>query len=270
MTARAQLARSKGCDGIDWDNVDSYNNDSGFNLTAADQLVYNTMLSTITHSLDMAVGLKNDLDQVKELQPLFDFAVNESCQQYNECNSLLPFIQAGKPVWGINYSGITKTSNCALPNKLGFMMLLKTQSLDASGYACWQLLTTLTPSSTLIARTSSGTRIASASTAFNGGLLHNQAPTMSLLTSILSHASQVSSTTRSPFSPSTAVALKPTKFSASTSTPQSTSFSTSSMMTAIVVRKSLTTPTSSSTCSERSSRSDATCCCPKSSSIRNH
>lgn len=157
MLARATMAKSKGCDGIDWDNVDGYANDSGFNLSYADQIAYNTMLSTITHGLDMAVGLKNDLDQVNDLVSLFDFAVNESCQQYNECQNVLPFIQAGKPVWGINYSGVKKTSNCAAPNSMGIMMLLKTQALTAAGYACWQLNTVPATTTTLATTVRSST-----------------------------------------------------------------------------------------------------------------
>ena len=96
MSTRATLAKEKGCDAIDWDNVDGYTNDSGFPLTGADQIRYNLMLSRITHARDMAVGLKNDLDQVSILVSEFDFAVNEQCVQHNECKALLPFIMAGK------------------------------------------------------------------------------------------------------------------------------------------------------------------------------
>ena len=41
MTARLDLAMEKGCDGIEPDNIDGYTNDTGFGLTAADQLEYN-------------------------------------------------------------------------------------------------------------------------------------------------------------------------------------------------------------------------------------
>lgn len=139
MQARAKLAKDKGCDAIDWDNVDGYANDSGFPIAAEDQLAYNMMLAEVAHSLDMAVGLKNDLGQVPDLVSHFDFAVNEQCQQYGECDSLMPFIKAGKPVWAINYSGLTETTQCAEANRRGFMMLLKHDNLDAAGYQCWQL-----------------------------------------------------------------------------------------------------------------------------------
>lgn len=41
MQARLDLAVQKGCDGVEPDNVDGYQNNSGFPLTAQDQLAYN-------------------------------------------------------------------------------------------------------------------------------------------------------------------------------------------------------------------------------------
>ena len=105
MTVRAEKCRSAGFDAIDWDNVDGYTNNTGFPLAAADQLAYNRLLARITHQLGLAVGLKNDLDQVAELLADFDFAINEQCGQYSgECALLLPFSRAGKAVVQIEYS----------------------------------------------------------------------------------------------------------------------------------------------------------------------
>ena len=44
----------------------------------------NSFLANMTHSYQMSVGLKNDVGQIKDLVGLFDFAVNESCHQYDE------------------------------------------------------------------------------------------------------------------------------------------------------------------------------------------
>ena len=71
MTARMDLAVQKGCDGVEPDNVDGYANDSGFPLTAEDQLTYNIWLSTEAHQRGLSIGLKNDLDQILELLPIF-------------------------------------------------------------------------------------------------------------------------------------------------------------------------------------------------------
>lgn len=104
MLSRLDLARSKGCDAVEPDNVDGYTNNPGFPLTPATQLDYNKFLATNAHSRGMAIGLKNDLDQIVQLQPDFDFAINEQCNQYNECGGYSVFTQHGKPVFNAEYA----------------------------------------------------------------------------------------------------------------------------------------------------------------------
>jgi hypothetical protein len=72
MEARLDMCRAKGFDAVDPDNVDGYTNRTGFSLTAADQLAYNRFLADAAHARGMAVGLKNDLDQIATLEPSFD------------------------------------------------------------------------------------------------------------------------------------------------------------------------------------------------------
>ena len=80
-------------------NVDAYANESGFPLSAADQLTFNRFVATAAHVRGLSVGLKNDLDQARTLQPHFDWALNEQCFQYDECERLKPFVDAGKAVF---------------------------------------------------------------------------------------------------------------------------------------------------------------------------
>jgi hypothetical protein len=103
MQQRLDLAVQKGCDGVEPDNVDGYANESGFDLGYADQLAYNRMLAAEAHARTLAIGLKNDLDQVDDLVDDFDFAVNEQCFQYAECDLLTPFIDRGKAVLQAEY-----------------------------------------------------------------------------------------------------------------------------------------------------------------------
>lgn len=104
MRQRIAMAAQRGCDGVDPDNVDGYTNASGFPLSASDQLLYNMALAKLAHDHGLAVGLKNDVEQVGELVGHFDFAVNEQCHEYSECDSLTAFIRAGKPVLNIEYA----------------------------------------------------------------------------------------------------------------------------------------------------------------------
>jgi hypothetical protein len=135
MTARMRLAVQKGCDAVDPDNMDGYSNRTGFPLTAQDQLKYNMAIFSVAHSLGLAVSLKNDLDQVQELLPYVDFAVNEECFDHNECNLLLPFVNTGKPVFGIEYA-LSTNSFCSKANQMNFDFLKKKLSLDAVRVSC--------------------------------------------------------------------------------------------------------------------------------------
>ncbi len=103
MEARFDLAVSKGCDAIEPDNVTAWSNRSGFGTNATEQLSYNRFLADAAHERGLAVALKNDLEQIGELVDWFDFAVNESCERYNECDTLQPFLDAGKPVLHAEY-----------------------------------------------------------------------------------------------------------------------------------------------------------------------
>jgi hypothetical protein len=135
MRARMELAAQKGCQAVDPDNVDGYSNNSGFALGYNDQIAYNSALAEAAHGLGLAIGLKNDLDQIKDLVGHFDFAVNEECFQYGECNLLKPFVDAGKPVFGIEYT-LSTSSFCPQANSMNFDFLKKNLSLDAWRQSC--------------------------------------------------------------------------------------------------------------------------------------
>jgi hypothetical protein len=104
MKARLDRAVAKGCDGVEPDNVDGYANDSGFPLTGQHQRAYNRWLAAEAHNRGLSIGLKNDLGQVVALVGDFDWALNEQCFQYDECDRLAPFVAAGKAVFVAEYA----------------------------------------------------------------------------------------------------------------------------------------------------------------------
>ncbi len=136
MLARLDLAAEKDCDGVEPDNVDAYTNPTGFDLTADDQLAYNLWLAEQAHARGLSIGLKNDLDQIEDLVDHFDWALNEECFQYEECDRLLPFIEAGKAVFGVEYEG-DPADYCPQAVEMGFSWLTKTYDLgDEPPNAC--------------------------------------------------------------------------------------------------------------------------------------
>lgn len=138
MTERLNLALQKGCDGVEPDNVDGYLNDSGFELTVRDQLAFNKFIANEAHKRGLSVGLKNDLEQIPELVDFYDFSVNEQCHEFDECDTLEPFIQAGKPVLNAEYlqkfsdDASERQTLCNSTNNAQFRTLVLPLDLDDS------------------------------------------------------------------------------------------------------------------------------------------
>lgn len=134
MTARFKACQQKGFDAVEPDNIDSYTNDPGFSTTAADQLEYNKWLAMTAHGLGLAIFQKNDLDQVKALEPSFDGILNEECNKYSECDTLSPYPAAGKPAWNAEYTddGETTAKFCSADASANIIGALFSLSLDGS------------------------------------------------------------------------------------------------------------------------------------------
>ncbi|MET9362803.1 endo alpha-1,4 polygalactosaminidase [Streptomyces sp. NPDC006632] len=135
IAQRFDLCRAKGFDAVEPDNMDGYRNDTGFPLMAGDQLRYNELIARLAHDRGLAVGLKNDLDQIPRLLAHYDFAVDEQCAQYQECDRLTPFVTAGKAVFHAEYE-LTPDRFCAASKKLGLSSIQKKYDLMAWRRAC--------------------------------------------------------------------------------------------------------------------------------------
>ncbi|MBB5872882.1 hypothetical protein F4553_006316 [Allocatelliglobosispora scoriae] len=135
LTERFRMCRDKGFDAVEPDNVDAYANDSGFPLSAADQLAFNRRIAKLAHDTGLAVGLKNDVEQAAELAPVMDFAVNEECVKYRECSELAVFIAAGKPVFHAEYE-LPASTFCPVAKPLGFSSIGKEFALGAHRVSC--------------------------------------------------------------------------------------------------------------------------------------
>ncbi len=134
MAKRLDECRAKGFDAVDPDNVDGYQNHSGFDLTSQDQVAYLRALIGMAHDRGLAFGLKNGLDLVPSLADEIDFAVNEQCHEYDECAAYAPLLERGKPVVVLEY-GIPARQACAdVPE--GMEVLLKDLDLGPARTTC--------------------------------------------------------------------------------------------------------------------------------------
>jgi hypothetical protein len=141
LEARLDLCLKKGFDGVEPDNIDGYQNDTGFDLTYQDQLAYNLWLADQAHQRGLSIGLKNDSDQAGDLAPYFDFALTEDCFAENWCQDLAPFLEAGKAVFAAEYTdrmGANRFQNRVCPQaaELGISAILKHRSLDSWRLDC--------------------------------------------------------------------------------------------------------------------------------------
>ncbi len=127
--------RQKGFDAVEPDNVDGFANQTGFPLTPDDQVTFNRRVADLAHRYGLAVALKNDVDQAASLAPWFDFAVNEECAKYDECDRLRVFTAAGKPVFHVEYE-LAVDRFCPASRQLGFSSMRKRVDLDAWREPC--------------------------------------------------------------------------------------------------------------------------------------
>ncbi|PKX91819.1 endo alpha-1,4 polygalactosaminidase [Aspergillus novofumigatus IBT 16806] len=142
MLARLDMARDKGCDGVDPDNVDGYDNDNGLDLTQADSVSFVNFLANAAHARNMSVGLKNAGDIIPSVIKNMQWSVNEQCAQYKECDTYAVFPQNGKPVFHIEYPKGDETNNdlsvtanqkdaaCEFAGSANFSTVIKNMNLN--------------------------------------------------------------------------------------------------------------------------------------------
>ena len=130
LERRFRLCARKGFDAVEPDNVAGFENRTGFDLTAAEQLRFNRWVAARVRALGMAVALKNDPRQVRALLPRFDFAIVEQCFQYEECESYKPFVSDGKAVFEAEYE-LEPSAYCDAAKALGFSAIRKSYDLFA-------------------------------------------------------------------------------------------------------------------------------------------
>lgn len=138
MINRLDMAVAIGCDGVELDNVDAFVNDTGFNITQQDALVYTRILANEAHKRGLSVALKNNVELVEDVVDYFDLLINEECFEWNECDGYLPFIQAGKPVFNAEYTQqhindpVLREELCVTSRAMGFQTLFLPLLLDGS------------------------------------------------------------------------------------------------------------------------------------------
>lgn len=141
MRARLDMCKAKGFDGVEPDNVDLHNQKTGFAITAADQLRFNKWLAAEAHQRGLSIGLKNNSEQAEDLVEHFDWALTEECFVQGWCGDMKPFVDAGKPVFMVEYTDQIKPRKflgaaCSQAARLGYHAILKNRNLDSPRTTC--------------------------------------------------------------------------------------------------------------------------------------
>ncbi|KAL4985079.1 glycoside hydrolase superfamily [Aspergillus falconensis] len=146
MSSRLDKAVEMGCDGVDPDNVDAYNNDQGgLGLTEDDSADFMNWLATEAHARGLSIGLKNAGSIIPRVITNMQWSVNEQCAEFDECNVFQQFVDEGKPVFHIEYpkngavstSSVDKVAVCAeFKGAEGFSTVVKDIELDEWVQAC--------------------------------------------------------------------------------------------------------------------------------------
>jgi endo-alpha-1,4-polygalactosaminidase (GH114 family) len=138
LRARLDLCKAKGFDAVEPDNMEIHSNGSGFPITYEDQLKYALWLAEEAHQRGLAIGIKNAADQVKDLINHFDYAIVEDYFFYGWQEKMLPFIEAGKPVFAAEYddTGVDFAAACKKAKELGFSLIQKHRILTSYRVTC--------------------------------------------------------------------------------------------------------------------------------------
>ncbi|MCF6273937.1 MAG: endo alpha-1,4 polygalactosaminidase [Rhodobacteraceae bacterium] len=128
----------KGFQAIEPDNMDVYQNDSGFDITREDTLAYLRMLVRAAHNVNLEIGQKNVPELTGELVGMMDFVITEDCFNDGWCGEVLPYIAAGKPVLAAEYTdtGVDWGAACVFARANNFSMILKDRDLNAGMQTC--------------------------------------------------------------------------------------------------------------------------------------
>ena len=126
--AAVLLPRLEGCaaagfDAVELDNLDSYTRSAGL-LTADDNIEFARILVTAAHELGLAIGQKNAADLAATLAGLFDFAIAEECDRWQDCG--LYRAAYGDRVLAIEYADDLRedfAAACAVPGRPRSMIL---------------------------------------------------------------------------------------------------------------------------------------------------
>ncbi len=141
LNSRVRMIINKGFDGLEPDNLDAFDNETGFDIKIADTKKYVDYLIALAHDNGLSIGQKNVSNLTAEYAAKFDWALTEDAFEQGWQNDMTPYIELNKPVFATEYTDVTTQKKfqddyCPKAAKLGFTAILKKRDLDKWIYKC--------------------------------------------------------------------------------------------------------------------------------------
>ncbi len=138
MRDRFRRCRNLGFDAVEADNMDAYDNPSGFPLTADDAVRYARALAAEAHALGLAMAQKNVPELSVRLVDILDFAITEGCFRDGWCHRMRPWLMRRRPVLDAEYRDDLPDMRraCRDARRLGISLILKDRDLTRWRKTC--------------------------------------------------------------------------------------------------------------------------------------
>ena len=135
LNSRFNMVIQKGFDAIEPDNIDSYSNETGFDIEEADTKKYLDYLVKLAHENGLGIGQKNVPELAGEFSSKFDWALTEDAFVQGFQNDMTVFITKGKPVFAVEYTdeiaqNAFQSNVCPKAKAMKFYAILKKRDLD--------------------------------------------------------------------------------------------------------------------------------------------
>lgn len=141
ITSRFDMIKSKGFDGIEPDNIDTYGEVTGFDLQLDEVKKFCEWIIEEAHTRGLCIGQKNTEELVPLLYSKFDWALTEDVFHQNIQDDYSVYITDGKPVFSAEYTDEMDVTHfntfvCNKASQLKYFAFLKHRDLTQWTYEC--------------------------------------------------------------------------------------------------------------------------------------
>ncbi|MGB5820672.1 MAG: endo alpha-1,4 polygalactosaminidase [Saonia sp.] len=141
LQARLDMIKDKGFDGVEPDNINGYQNTTGFPLTQEDAIIFSRWLIQEAHNRGLSIGQKNAEELVPDLVNEFDWMLTEGAFANNWYEQAIPYITVGKAVFFTEYTDTMTEAQflanvCPIASTNNFSAVLKDRDLTNTTVYC--------------------------------------------------------------------------------------------------------------------------------------